>query len=172
MDLVTLILACSLYANPDITYAMVQIGSAGDPLTVTTEGKTTQFKTANEATRYVQEQLMHNHPIEIGLMQLPNRWIPAGVAVHDLFRPCKNLVSATEVLNQLHQRCVSAVAKNPHLTLQTCILSLYKTGNTQQGAYYAKTVLNYAKQHPFAPLKAKAQDPDMHKPRMKSNEQR
>ena len=44
MDLVTLVLACSLYADHSIPYAMIQTGTQNNPLVVTVEGTRKTFK--------------------------------------------------------------------------------------------------------------------------------
>ena len=162
MDLVTLVLACSLYSDNAIPYAMIETGSENNPLVVTVDSKPKQFKTELEAITYTQQQMAQGKIVNIGLMQVPSQWLPkVGAHAADLFRPCKNLVVSTQIMNKAQLQCQTLAERNPTLNIQTCMLSMYKTGNTQAGLTYADTVVNYAKKHPFLPLAEKARDPGM-----------
>lgn len=162
MDLVTLVLACSLYADNSIPYAMIQTGTQNNPLVVTVNDDTKTFKTIPAAVKYTHTQIALGKNLEIGLMQIPNRWLPEiGAHASDLFRPCKNLVVATQILEKLRFKCQSIVANNPTVDIQSCVLSLYKRKNLQNGLTYAAQVIEYAKIHPFNELAEKARDPGM-----------
>jgi Transglycosylase SLT domain len=162
MDLVTLVLACSLYADNSIPYAMIQTGTQNNPLVVTVDDDTKTFKTIPAAVKYTHTQIALGKNLEIGLMQIPNRWLPEiGAHASDLFRPCKNLVVATQILEKLRFKCQSIVANNPTIDIQSCVLSLYKRKNLQNGLTYASQVIEYAKIHPFNELAEKARDPGM-----------
>lgn len=162
MDLVTLVLACSLYADNSIPYAMIQTGTQNNPLVVSVEGHTKTFKTIPAAVQYTRKQSALGKNLEIGLMQISSRWLP-GIGAHtsDLFRPCKNLVIATQILEKLRLQCQSIAANNPNTDIQSCVLSLYKNKNRQNGLPYAHQVIQYAKIHPFNELAEKARDPGM-----------
>jgi hypothetical protein len=162
MDLVTLILACSLYTNNAIPYAMIQADSKINPLLVSVNNDSKHFTTATEAISYTQQQIAQGQTVNIGLMQISSQWLPEiGAHAADLFRPCKNIVVATQIMNKLRLQCQTLAERNPTVNIQTCMLSLYKTGNPQNGLAYANTVINYATKHPFAPLAEKARDPGM-----------
>lgn len=162
MDLVTLILACSLYADNSVPYAMAHSGSGNKPLLVTVDNQAKQFKTESEAITYTQAKIAQGKKVNIGLMQISSEWLPEiGAHAADLFRPCKNMVIATQIMNKLRLQCQTLSVRNPTLNIQTCMLSLYKTGNTQAGIPFANTVTAYAAHHPFAPLAEKARDPGM-----------
>ncbi len=162
MDLITLVLACSLYSNNSIPYAMIETGSENNPLLVTVDNETKHFKTESEAIAYTQKQMARGKHVGIGLMQISSQWFPkVGAHAADLFRPCKNLVVATQIMNKAQLQCQTLAERNPTLNVPACMLSLYKTGNTQTGLVYASTVLNYAEKHPFLPLAEKARDPGM-----------
>lgn len=162
MNLVTLVLACSLYADNSIPYAMIQTGTQNNSLVVTVDGHTKTFKTIPAAVRYTNTQISQGRNLEVGLMQIPSRWLP-GIGAHasDLFRPCKNLVVATQILEKLRLQCQSLAANNPNTDIQACVLSLYKTKNLQNGLPYARQIVQYAKSHPFNELAEKARDPGM-----------
>lgn len=162
MDLVTLVLACSLYADNSIPYAMIQTGSENKPLVVSVDNDQTLFKTESEAIAYTQAKIEQGKTVNIGLMQVSSQWLPEmGAHAADLFRPCKNLVVATQIMNKLHLQCQTLVKRNPTFSIQTCMLSLYKTGNTQNGVAYADNIIDYATKHPFGPLAKQARDPGM-----------
>lgn len=162
MDLVTLVLACSLYTDNSIPYAMIQTGTQNNPLVVTVDDDTKTFKTIPVAVKYTHTQIALGKNLEIGLMQIPNRWLPEiGAHASDLFRPCNNLVVPTQILEKLRFKCQSIVANNPTIDIQSCVLSLYKRKNLQNGLTYATQVIEYAKIHPFNELAEKARDPGM-----------
>lgn len=162
MDLVTLVLACSLYADNSIPYAMIQTGTQNNPLVVTVDNDTKTFKTIPAAVQYAHTQIALRKNVEMGLMQIPSRWLPEiGAHTSDLFRPCKNLVVATQILEKLRFKCQSMAANNPTFDIQPCVLSLYKSKNFQNGLTYASQVIEYAKIHPFHELAEKARDPGM-----------
>ncbi|MFM2322719.1 MAG: hypothetical protein RLZZ225_872 [Pseudomonadota bacterium] len=162
MDLVTLVLACSLYADNSITYAMVQTGTQNNPLVVTVDGTPQTFKSMPLAIRYTQRQIAEGKKVAIGLMQISSQWLPEIAArPSDLFRPCKNLVVATQILEKLRLQCQTIAANKPNTNIQACVLSLYKTKSPQNGLAYANQVMQYAKEHPFSVLAEKARDPGM-----------
>lgn len=162
MDLITLVLACSLYADNSLPYAMIQTGSENDPLVVTVDNHTKHFKTESSAMDYTQKQIMQGKTIYIGLMQLSSDWLSKIKAPpEELFRPCKNVVIATQIMNTLHVQCQTRVKQNPTLNIQTCMLSMYKAGTPQIGLTYAHQVMDYANKHSFYALVKKARDPGM-----------
>lgn len=161
MNLVTLVLACSLYADNSIPYAMIQTGNGNNPLIVTVNHVTKHFKKTSEAIRYTQQQITQGKTVDIGLMQISSQWLPEFSTPADLFRPCKNLVVATQIMNKLLLQCQTLAERNPMLNIQSCMLSLYKTGNAQTGFTYANQIIDYAAKHPFSVLAEKARDPGM-----------
>ena len=162
MDLVTLVLACSLYADNSIPYAMIQTGTQNNPLVVNIDDEAKTFKTIPAAVKYTHTQITLGKSLEIGLMQIPSRWLPEiGAHASDLFRPCKNLVVATQILEKLRFKCQSLAVNNPTIDIQSCVLSLYKSKNLQNGFPYARQIIEYAKTHPFNELAEKARDPGM-----------
>lgn len=162
MDLITLVLACSLYSDNSIPYAMIQTGSEDNPLVVMVDAKTKHFKTISEAITFTQKQMTQGKKVDIGLMQIPSQWLPeVGAHAADLFRPCKNLVVATQILNKTRLECQNLAKLNSTINIQTCMLSMYKTRTTQNGLAYANTVIDYAAKHPFSLLAEKARDPGM-----------
>jgi len=162
MDLVTLVLACSLYVNNSIPYAIVQTDSKNDPLAVTVNNVTKHFTKVSEAMHYTKQQIAQNKIVNIGLMQISSQWLPTSRAsVDELFRPCKNVFVATQVMNTFHLRCQALAEHDSTIDISACTLSMYKTGNAYTGSAYAAQIIDYAAKHPFAVLAQKARDPGM-----------
>lgn len=153
MNLVTMVLACSLYPDNSITNAMVEVGSQNKPLTITIsddgQNTTKTFKAEAEALSYVNKEVAQGHAVNIGLLQIPNSWIakyPAsmGASAAGLLHPCKNMVVATDLLNDATEQCASIDGDKT-----ACALSVFHTGSPTAGLDYAKQVIDYAVAHPF-----------------------
>jgi hypothetical protein len=161
MDLVTMILACSLYNDNSIVNAMAHVGSQNNPLTVTVEdGATETFPDAKQATSFAVQQIQEGHTVDIGLLQIPSFWLKqfaANTNIQDLFLPCRNMVLATKVLNAAEEKC-SQIPSTAVADLQTCALSVYKTNDEHAGMAYADAVLSYAANNSFHVLKEAAQE--------------
>src|ERR1700722_13055134 len=110
MDLITMILACSLYPNNSITNAMVQVGSQNKALSIAVDGgKAQSFASADKALAFANQQLAQGHIVDVGLMQIPSIWFKScNVTLPELLLPCKNMVIATEILNQASLNCANA----------------------------------------------------------------
>jgi hypothetical protein len=146
MDLVTMVLACSLYPDNTLINAMVQVGSQNKPYVVSSSGQPNTYPNASKASNYTMNQLHAGNQVDIGLMQIPSLWLKQPYAnVSELFLPCKNMVTATKVLNEAAMHCSEISASNQ----QACMLSMYKTGNPTAGLDYANAVLSYAQNHPW-----------------------
>ena len=158
MDLVTLILACSLYADNSIPYAMLQTSQISNPRTITVANQRKTFKTDAAAAAYAQQQLDEGNSVNIGLLQLSSRQLKKAslpVKLIELLRPCRNVVVATDIMNHLQLACQAAAEYNPELDVQACMIDNY-LGNFQTDASYTEQVLGYAEDHPFSAIAAKA----------------
>lgn len=137
MDLVTMILACSVYPNNNIVNAMVEINSQNNPYVISGQ----VFNTESAALQKANELKNAGSAYEIGLMQIPSFWLQQNpVSSTELLRPCKNMVLATQILNKLTTDCNGS---------ESCALSLYKTNDQSAGLAYAEQVLSYAQSHPL-----------------------
>lgn len=158
MDLVTMLLACSLASDNSVTKAIVDLGSKNQPLTVSVVGgESKTFPTEAAATAFANNELQQGHAINIGLMQIPSRWLePYHLSAGALFKPCKNMVTATRIINDMREQCLTMSTRVPPVTdMQACALSMYETGDPQQGADFAKKIMEQAKAHPFVPPEPK-----------------
>jgi type IV secretion system protein VirB1 len=166
MDIVTMILACSLYPDNSIVNAMAQTSSHDKPFIVTVSngagidsGVGNSFASAEQAARYATEQIKQNHTIDIGLLQIPSLWLKHYQTIPaELFLSCKNMALATKLLNDAETKC----SQMSNTDTRACALSMYKTDSPTAGLAYASTVINYAKNHPFSNLEkdAAAADPN------------
>lgn len=137
MDLVTMILACSVYPNKAVVNAMVEINSQNNPYAISGQ----PFKTERQALAQVDQLKAAGQDFDIGLMQIPSMWlVNQPVSLHELLRPCKNMVLATQILNKLTDECNGS---------ETCALSMYKTNSQTAGLDYATQVIDYANSHKF-----------------------
>lgn len=137
MDLTTMILACSMYANNNTVNAMVEINSKNNPYVISGQ----VFPSESAALQKAQALKNSGQLFEIGLMQIPSFWLQQNpVNLRDLLRPCKNMVLATQILNKLTNDCDGS---------ESCALSLYKTNDKSAGLDYAEQITNYAQAHPF-----------------------
>jgi hypothetical protein len=159
MELVTMILACSLYTDNSITNAMLEVGSKNNPLTVTVDSDPTKtFSNADQAAQFATQQIQQGHNVNIGLMQIPNRWLTDYKTIPaDLFLPCKNMVLATKILNDAETQCEQLPTTTPNSDTHTCALSIYKSGDAKAGIDYANTVIQYANANPFSAIQADAE---------------
>lgn len=159
MDLVTMVLACSLYPDNSITNAMVQVGSKNKPLVVVVDdGDPKPFTSANQAAQFANSQIQQGHKVGVGLMQIPNYWLKQySVIPSEIFLPCKNMVAATKILNDAETQCNQMTNLPANTSIQTCALSVYKTGDATAGLDYANAVINYSNAHPFSDIEAAAQ---------------
>lgn len=160
MDLVTMILACSLYADNSVVNAIVQTGSQNQALAVTTvDGESKTLSSAETAVSYAKDQMANGKDIEIGLMQIPSRWVEQNhLNLNDMFKPCKNIVMATKILLQAHEQCTTVQSEPPVKDNQACTLSVYKSGDPNAALGYANKIMAYASDHPFSELATKAID--------------
>lgn len=160
MDLVTMILACSLYNDNSIANAMAQVGSQNNPLTVTVEeGETKTFPDAKRATQFAIQEIQQGHTVDIGLMQIPSFWLKqfaVNTNIQELFLPCRNMVLATKILNAAEEKCAQ-IPSTAVSDLQTCALSVYKTNDETGGTAYAHAVLDYAANNSFHVIKQAAE---------------
>jgi hypothetical protein len=139
MDLLTMILACSVYPNNAVVNAMVEINSQNTPYMISGQ----PFKTEAHALARVDQLKAAGQNFDIGLMQIPSVWLAnQPESLHELLRPCKNMVLATQVLNKLTDECGGS---------ESCALSMYKTNDKTAGLDYATQVIEYASTHKVVP---------------------
>jgi hypothetical protein len=114
MDVLTLILACSVYPDDSLVRAMVDLASQGNPhfvgdmTTLATFDKTT---TSAEADHLVSELNRQGGRPVVGLMGIPPGWAQRyGRGRNELYDGCVNIWVGTAVLSSHYEACVAAHA--------------------------------------------------------------
>src|ERR1700674_2478729 len=104
MDLVTLVAACGLTADPKLMHALIWHQSGGEPwsFSVTGERQPQVYRSAREAVREVQTAFPQGVPIRVGLTGLAAESTSATGA---MFMPCPNISMAARPITQLVDRC-------------------------------------------------------------------
>ena len=112
MDVLALILTCSVYPDDHLVRAMVELASqenpyfVGDLVTLVTFDRT---NSASEAQRVVTQLERRGGRPAVGLLGLPLPWAKRyGKTTSDLFDPCVNLVVGSSVLQSHSEACSSA----------------------------------------------------------------
>lgn len=159
MDIITLVMSCSLFQDYSITHAMIQTASRNTTLMVTPkDGGAITFPTANQAVDYIEQQIEDDNVVNIGVTQIPSDWLATyKVTPAEIIRPCKNVAIASQIIVEMWDKC-GHIVSNPSdaQQVQACALSMFRTGDPQAGLAYANRVMNYAKAHPFAQIAAPA----------------
>lgn len=145
MDLVTLVTACALGADPKLMQAMIWQQSGGNPWAVSVAGEPSpriyiSMDQAISATR----SLEHNHSdVRVGLAGLP---VSPTNATRAVFLPCWNVAIAAQRVAGLVLRC----AARTDTTAIFCALSAYGGSFQEPNDKFAAAVLNslVAKQVP------------------------
>lgn len=114
MDILTLILACSVYPDDTVVRAMVDLASqgnqhfVGDLTTLATFDKTSSSR---DADRLVNELTRQGGRPVVGLMGVPPGWAQRyGRARSELYDGCVNIWVATAVLSGHYEACVASHA--------------------------------------------------------------
>ena len=114
MDVLTLILACSVYPDDSLVRAMVDLASQGNPHFVgdmTTLATFDKTSNTNDAERLVAELGRQGGRPVVGLMGIPPSWaVRYGRTRHELYDGCVNIWVGTAVLSSHYESCVAAHA--------------------------------------------------------------
>ena len=114
MDVLTAILACSLYADDALSRAIVESSSASNPFAVIDGGLTSMNDGPPPAPPHTMEEALSRvHEITdrggmalVGLMQVPLAWAELfGRQPRDLFDPCINVSIGTARLADFARQC-------------------------------------------------------------------
>lgn len=145
MDLVTLVTACALGADPKLMQALVWQQSGGNPWAVSVPGEPssriyTSMSQAISATRSLPHS---NSDVRVGLAGLP---MPPTSVTPAVFLPCWNVAIAAQQVAGLVQRC----APHTQTTAIFCALSAYSGSWDKPDTKFAAAVFKslFAKQVP------------------------
>lgn len=145
MDLITLVAACALGADPRLMQALIWQQSGGNPWAVSIPGQAspriyTSMSQAISATRSLPRTIGE---VRVGLTGLP---VPSANVTRAVLLPCWNVAIAAQRIAGLVQHCASRAQANPI----TCALSAYGGSGNKPNTKFAAAVIKslIAKQVP------------------------
>jgi hypothetical protein len=118
MDLLTTILACSLYASDDAVVRAIAEGPSGknpylvvDPVADSAEAQAAPApKSETEATARAKSLMAQGGRPLLGLLELLPSWLDAfGRPIASAFDPCVNIAIGTAMLSEFDSACASKV---------------------------------------------------------------
>ncbi|CAI2031382.1 type IV secretion system lytic transglycosylase VirB1 [Serratia fonticola] len=153
---VTPYLQCIHEVAPHTIQKVIAIESGGNPFAVNVNGlsryKTPHPKSRAEAIATAQHWISLGYSVDMGLMQVNSRNLPAyGADVAGIFSPCTNIRVGSQILYDAYQTAWHK-SPDPAIAVQYA-LSLYNTGSLERGfrngyvQKYVKTALNIAGTH-------------------------
>lgn len=127
--------ACAAFVAPDTTTAIIAQESGGNPLAIHVNGlkqQPRQAQSMQEAMQIATAFIMRGYSVDLGLMQVNSRNLPAlGLRVVDAFEPCANIHAGATVLAADYVE--ASKATGPGRTALLAALSAYNTGNFYEG---------------------------------------
>jgi hypothetical protein len=187
MDLLTLILTCSLHADDDaLVRAIAESNAQSNPYFVldaavdlTQVDPPAPPKSAAEASARASDILAKGGRPLLGLLELPPPWLGAfGRELADAFDPCTNLAIGSAMLSEFDAQCAAAPApkspSKPHAASppagrRRCVLRKYEEAiGLPDFATLTTLELRYQRLHPpdvadapiLAPLSAPSWGPN------------
>ena len=122
MDILTAVLACSLYADDGLVRAIVQSTSASNPYAVIDPAEEAAMdepppplpRTIEDAQTRLSEIIERGGTPLVGLMQVPPAWaVLFGRPLRDLFDPCINISIGTARLSEFDRECTEELRPKP-----------------------------------------------------------
>jgi hypothetical protein len=109
VDLITLVAACALTADPKLMHALIWHQSGGEPWSFSVPGKRQPFvyHSAQDAVVEAHRSAPAGIPIRIGLTGLA---VDAGSATLAMFMPCPNISMAARQITRLSERCKASAS--------------------------------------------------------------
>jgi len=122
MDLVTLVTACALSADPKLMHALVWHQSGGEPWAISVQGEPNPrvYSSIHDAIREIREQSGGN-VVRVGLAGVPVA--PSKLSASVLL-PCRNVAMAAVQISKLTGRCKSHPRLKTDPTL--CSVAVYR----------------------------------------------
>ena len=104
MDLITLVAACALTANPKLMHALIWHQSGGEPWSFSVPGEREPqvYRSAREAVHEAHTVHSTDFPIRVGLTGLATDSVSVTLA---MFMPCPNISTAARQITELVERC-------------------------------------------------------------------
>jgi len=185
MDLLTTILACSLYASDDALVRAIAEGPSGNSPTFVVDAAMDPApvdpppvpKTEAEAIARAKDLLAKGGRPLLGLLELPPVWLSVfGRDLKSAFDPCTNIAVGTAMLSQFDSECGGSVAMGQgrafaleRTNRRACVLRKYEAAIGSVD-FEGATLLELSFQRPmtaaiesapiFAPENARSWGPD------------
>lgn len=135
MILFPALLACAPAVSPVTIEAVVQVESRSDPLALHVNRLAVQPPPAgdiDEATRTAETFIAHGYSVDLGLMQVNSRNLPAlGLTVAQVLEPCANIKAGGAILAANYRQAAQTLGEG-QVALQAA-LSAYNTGDFARG---------------------------------------
>ena len=116
MDILAIVLACSLHADDRLVTTLVDVQSSGNPFFVgdlRTLKTNDELHSAVDALRFAENVQNHGGRPAVGLLGVPLEWAARyGRAPIELFDSCTNISVGTAALADYYQRCRSGVGRS------------------------------------------------------------
>jgi hypothetical protein len=138
MDLITLVAACALTADPKLMHALIWHQSGGEPWSFSVPGERQPqvYRSAREAVHEAHAARSTGLPIRIGLTGLATDSASATLA---MFLPCPNISMAARQITQLVECCKVL----PRFTANStrCAIAAYRGSWDRPDSKFADAVL-------------------------------
>lgn len=135
MDLVTLVTACALSAEPKLMHALIWHQSGGEPWAVSAQNEPRVYSGMQEAISETRAASGAHSIVRVGLAGLP---LPPSKANPAMFLPCLNVAIAAQRIAKLADRC------NRHRRLKSdlvfCAIAVYRGSWEQPDVKFAEAV--------------------------------
>ncbi|MFC0510552.1 lytic transglycosylase domain-containing protein [Asaia spathodeae] len=129
-----LLAACAAFVAPSTLDAVISVESGGNELAIhdNSGANPPSPRNLSDAIRTVEHLISVGHSVDIGLMQINSRNLPAlGLSVSQVFRPCENIHAGASILASGFARALRA-GRQGQDALQVA-LSYYNTGSPLAG---------------------------------------
>jgi len=129
------LLACALNVSPVTLDAVARVESGGNPLALNVNrlpGPQPHPASVAEAVRIAESYIAKGYSVDIGLMQVNNRNLPAlGYTIEQVLDPCTNIAAGGRILTANYADAARRMGEGQP-ALQAA-LSAYNTGNFSAG---------------------------------------
>ena len=115
MDVLAIVLACSLHPDDGLVRALVDVQSSGNVFFVgdlATLKTNESLSSAEAALRYAEDLVKHGGRPAVGLLGIPLSWAARhGKSSVELFDGCTNVAIGTAAFAEYHARCTPAALR-------------------------------------------------------------
>ena len=148
IDLPAMINECTTFTDTQTIESIIYIESKGDPYVIhdNTTGRSYRLSSYSMAVSIAHSALKKGHNIDLGLMQINSRNLPAlDLTVDEVLDPCTNIEAGGTILNNAYLRAIKMFGAGHKAILQA--VSAYNTGSLRRGFNNGYVTLVMAKLH-------------------------